>query len=100
MSTFSIVSVVFFFLLTETFQAIPSSFVVGLVPSPPAPPPQPVTTPPPGVHHKQTKGGVSSGLAAGISIIMLVVGVAGGLFIAHFIMKRRGTGLFQYQRQE
>ncbi|XP_015774897.1 PREDICTED: uncharacterized protein LOC107353099 [Acropora digitifera] len=84
----------------ETLQAIPSSFVVGLVPSPPAPPPQPVTTPPPGVHHKQTKGGVSSGLAAGISILMLVVGVAGGLLVAHLIMKRRGTGLFQYQRQE
>lgn len=84
----------------ETLQAIPSSFVVGLEPSPPAPPPQPVTTPTPGVHHKQTKGGVSSGLAAGISILMLVVGVAGGLLVAHLIMKRRGTGLFQYQRQE
>lgn len=92
--------IVFFFLLTETLQAIPSSFVVGFVPSPPVPPTNPVTTPPPGVPPKQTKGGVSSGLAAGISIIMLVVGVAGGLLIAHLIMKRRGTGLFQYQRQE
>lgn len=86
-----------------TLNAIPYSFVVGFVPSPPAPQPQPPPTtvpvpPRPSSPGKQTKG-VSSGLAAGISILMLVVGIGGGLVIAHVIMKRRGTGLFQYEIQ-
>ena len=91
----------FFFVSTDTLQAIKSSFVVGFSPGV-TPPPIPVTPssrPQPGGGGKQKKG-VSSGVAAGISIVMLVVGIAGGLLIAHVIMKRRGTGLFSYQTQE
>jgi len=86
----------------ETLKAVKSSFFVGFRPSPPPPPPAtptPSSKPQPGGGGKHKKG-VSSGAAAGISILMLVVGIAGGLLIAHLIMKRRGTGLFRYQRQE
>jgi len=83
----------------ETLKAVKSSFFVGFRPSPtdhPTATPSGKPQPGGGGKHK----GVSSGAAAGISILMLVVGIAGGLLIAHFIMKRRGTGQFSYQRQE
>lgn len=86
----------------ETLNAYKDSFVVGFAPSPVPPRPSTATPsgqPQPGGGSKQKKG-VSSGAAAGISILMLVVGIAGGLVIAHVIMKRRGISLFQYQRQE
>lgn len=90
------------FLLTEKIYATKSSFYVGFWPSSPPPSGSPVTTSKPssqGGSKRKTKG-VSSGAAAGISFLMLAVGICGGLLIAHVIMKRRGTSLFQYQRQE
>ncbi|XP_022783537.1 uncharacterized protein LOC111324282 [Stylophora pistillata] len=89
---------------TKPIQAEKSSFREGLVPKTPPSPASPTDKPSskPGPGHKsevKTKG-LSSGAAAGISILMLVVGIFGGLVIAHVIMKRRGTSLFQYQRQE
>lgn len=82
----------YFFVLTETIQAIKSSFSVEFSAS----------NPPPLTATPQSGGGgsVSSGAAAGIAIVMIAVGIAGGLLIAHVIMKRRGTGLFAYKTQE
>ena len=91
------------FVLTETFDAAKSSFFVGLRPTRRPRPPAHSTAKPtgnPGGGSKLKTKGVSSGAAAGISILMLAVGIGGGLLIAHVIMKRRGTSLFQYQRQE
>ena len=68
-------------------------------PAPPRPTEKPTGKPGPGDKSEVKTKGVSSGAAAGISILMLVVGIFGGLVIAHVIMKRRGTSLFQYQRQ-
>lgn len=48
----------------------------------------------------RNKGGVPGGAVAGIAFLMIAVGVCIGLGVAHIIMKRRGTSLFQYQRQE
>ena len=81
---------------TETLPAYKDSFFVGFAPSPPSPAP---VTPSPGKESNKNSG-VSKGATAGIAIVMLVVGIAGGLVIAHFIMKRRGSGLFAYQRHE
>lgn len=92
--------------MTEKIYAAKSSFFVGLRPThAPGPEPsgataKPSSQPNPGGKSKIKTKGVSSGTAAGISFLMLAVGIGGGLVIAHFIMKRRGTSLFSYQRQE
>ena len=82
----------YFFVLTETIQAIRSSFSVEFSASNPPP----LTATP----KSGGGGGVSSGAAAGIAIVMMAMGTTGGLLIAHVIMKRRGTGLFAYKTQE
>lgn len=88
------------FFSTETLPAYKDSFFVGFAPSPPSPAPvTPSGKPSPGKESNKNSG-VSKGATAGIAIVMLVVGIAGGLVIAHFIMKRRGSGLFAYQRHE
>ena len=84
--------VAYFFVLTETIQAIKSSFNVEFSASNPPP----LTATP----KSGGGGGVSSGAAAGIAIVMMALGTAGGLLIAHVIMKHRGTGLFSYKTQE
>lgn len=48
---------------------------------------------------KKSKG-VPAGAVAGVAFIMTAIGILIGLAIAHFLMKRRGLSLFQYQRQE
>lgn len=93
------------FVLTEKIYAAKSSFFVGFRTTPSPVPPKgstakPSDQPNPGGKSKIKTKGVSSGAAAGISFLMLAVGIGGGLLIAHFIMKRRGTSLFSYQRQE
>lgn len=91
------------FVLTEKIYAAKSSFFVGFRTTP-LPPEgstaKPSDQPNPGGKSKIKTKGVSSGAVAGISFLMLAVGIGGGLLIAHFIMKRRGTSLFSYQRQE
>jgi len=86
----------------EKIYATKSSFYVGFWPSSPLHSGSPLTTAKPSNQggSKMKTEGVSSGAAAGISFLMLAVGICGGLLIAHVIMKRRGTSLFQYQRQE
>lgn len=86
--------------MNETLPAYKDSFFVGFAPSPPSPASvTPSGKPSPGKESNKNSG-VSKGATAGIAIVMLVVGIAGGLVIAHFIMKRRGSGLFAYQRHE
>ena len=85
-------------------EAVSSSFYAGNWPVLPTSPPSGRPTEPSGkpVPGKTTKGkskGVPKGAVAGVAIVMLAVGILGGLVIAHVIMKRRGTGLFRYQRQ-
>jgi hypothetical protein len=65
-------------------------------------PDNPSTVKPTDDHHgkKQGKKGVPGGAVAGVAFLMIAIGICLGLVIAHFIMKRRGTSLFQYQRQE
>lgn len=84
--------VAYFFVLTETLQAIKSSFSVEFSASNPPP----LTATP----KSGGGGGVSSGAAVGIAIVMMALGTAGGLLIAQVVMKRRGTGLFSYKTQE
>lgn len=90
-----IINLPFFFSQQKHYllTRIPSLLVLLPVPVTPSGKPSPGK-------ESNKNSGVSKGATAGIAIVMLVVGIAGGLVIAHFIMKRRGSGLFAYQRHE
>ena len=44
--------------------------------------------------------GVPGGAVAGIAVLMLVIGLAVGLGVAHLQAKKKGITLFAYQRQD
>ena len=88
----------------EILQAERTSFFRGYKDTPSGSPvfptDKPSDKPQPGGGGPSKKKGVPGGAVAGVAFVMLAVGILGGLGIAHVIMKRRGTSLFQYQRHE